>query len=157
MYNAIQKYKWHNVEHKILYTDLTKQEAENMEIELIKECKSNQRKYGYNIANGGSLAGVHSQLTKDKISKKHLGKKLSEKHKNNIKNSHLKIIHYNNRQIEQYDLYNNFIKLWSSSSEIEKILNISHQNIIKVCQNNTNRKTSGGYKWKYKDMEVMAY
>ena len=34
MYRAIQKYEWDNIEHKILYINLTKEEAEQKEIEL---------------------------------------------------------------------------------------------------------------------------
>jgi len=67
MNNAIQKYGWENIEHKILYEHLTKEEAEQKEIELIKQYKSNQRKFGYNIANGGNHQGKHSEETKQKI------------------------------------------------------------------------------------------
>ena len=66
--NAIQKYKWENIQHKILYEHLTKEEAENKEIELIKYYKSNNREYGYNIENGGNIK-IPTQETKDKISK----------------------------------------------------------------------------------------
>lgn len=36
-YHSIQKYGWHNFSHEILYTDLSKIEAENLEIKLIAE------------------------------------------------------------------------------------------------------------------------
>ena len=67
MNNAIQKYGWNNVQHEILYKNLTKEEAEQKEIELIAQYKSNQRDYGYNIANGGNHKGKHSEDTKKKI------------------------------------------------------------------------------------------
>ena len=66
---AIQKYGWENFEHIILYENLTKEEAEQKEIELIAQYKSNQREYGYNIANGGNHKGKHSEDTKKKMSK----------------------------------------------------------------------------------------
>lgn len=78
MKNAIQKYGWDNIQHEILYTDLTQEEAEQKEIELIAFYKSNQREYGYNIANGGSLSGKHSEETKDKLRKINTGKHHTE-------------------------------------------------------------------------------
>lgn len=70
-YNAIQKYGWNNFNHEILYTNLTKEEAEQKEIELIAFCKSNQREYGYNISNGGNCVGTISEETKQKMKENH--------------------------------------------------------------------------------------
>lgn len=49
-FNAIIKYGWINFKHEILYKDLSKQEALDKEEELIREYKSYDRNYGYNIA-----------------------------------------------------------------------------------------------------------
>ena len=57
MWKAIQKYGWGNIEHQILYDNLTSEEAKEKEKELIKQYKSNDSNYGYNITNGGD--GVH--------------------------------------------------------------------------------------------------
>lgn len=90
-YNAIKKHKWENFEHIILFSNLTKENAEQREIELIAYYKSNNDKYGYNIANGGNSKGKQSDETKRKISDKNKGKtpwtkgkKLTEEHKNKI-------------------------------------------------------------------------
>ena len=74
MINAIKKYKWENVKHIILYKNLTQQEAEQKEIELIAQYKSNQREYGYNIQSGGNVHCV-SEETKRKISNSTKGEK----------------------------------------------------------------------------------
>ena len=42
---AIDKYGWENIKHEILYSGLSKDEAEQKEIELIKQYKSNQRDF----------------------------------------------------------------------------------------------------------------
>ena len=67
-FRAIQKYGWDNIKHEILFNNLTKEEAERKEIELIALYKSNQREYGYNVANGGNCVGSVSEETKKKIS-----------------------------------------------------------------------------------------
>lgn len=51
---AIRKYGWDNFEHEILFENLSHEEANNREIELIQYYKSSDIKYGYNIASGGS-------------------------------------------------------------------------------------------------------
>ena len=53
-FRAIQKYGWDNIKHEILFSNLTKEEAEQKEIELIALYKSNQREYRYNVENGGN-------------------------------------------------------------------------------------------------------
>ena len=51
---AIKKYGWNNFSHEILFEDLTKEQADTLEIKLINEYKSYNENYGYNIARGGS-------------------------------------------------------------------------------------------------------
>lgn len=72
-YKAILKYGWDNIEHEILLTGLTKEEAEQKEVELIKSHKSNQREFGYNIERGGHI-GKMSDETIEKIRKANTGK-----------------------------------------------------------------------------------
>lgn len=83
--NAITKYGWNNFRHEILYTNLTKEEAEQKEIELIAKYKSNDIRFGYNIENGGFSNGKHSIITKQKISLANSGKRFSEEHKRNLR------------------------------------------------------------------------
>lgn len=52
-YSAIQKYGWDNFTHRILFKELTKEEAGKKEQELIDKYKSNIQEYGYNITKGG--------------------------------------------------------------------------------------------------------
>ena len=73
VYRAIKKYGWENIEHIILFSGLTKEEAEQKEIELISFYKANDPQFGYNIENGGNFAGKHSKTTREKISKSKKG------------------------------------------------------------------------------------
>lgn len=69
--NAIQKYGKDNFLHEVLFSGLTKEEAEQKEIEMIAYYKSNQREYGYNISNGGECLGKHSEETRQKMRDNH--------------------------------------------------------------------------------------
>lgn len=80
-YNAIKKYGFDNFRHEVLFIALTKEEAEEKEVELIAKYQSNNRKFGYNIANGGNASGTMAQETKDKIAKAHIGNQYSLGHK----------------------------------------------------------------------------
>ena len=54
MWNAIQKYGWKNVETTWLHTNIEDlNQAAYLEREAIKKYRSNERDYGYNLANGG--------------------------------------------------------------------------------------------------------
>ena len=52
-WNDIEKYGWDNFEHKVLYDNLSCEEANKLERELIKQYKSLDLNYGYNVASGG--------------------------------------------------------------------------------------------------------
>ena len=89
-YRAINKYGWENIKHEILYKDLTKEEAEQKEIILIKEYKSNDKNYGYNIEHGGQTGAIGIKRSKEtliKMRKANLGKTVSQETKNKISNT----------------------------------------------------------------------
>lgn len=87
-YRAIKKYGFGNFQHDILFENLTKEEAEQKEIELIKKYNTTNKKYGYNVANGGSCVGTVSEETKRKISESNKGKhQLSEEHIEKLRES----------------------------------------------------------------------
>ena len=75
-YNAILQYGWKNIKHEVLYTGLTKEQAEEKEKELIARYKSNQREFGYNIESGG-LSNSVCEETREKIRIANTGKHLS--------------------------------------------------------------------------------
>ena len=63
--NAILKYGWENFTHEILYCGLTREEACQKEKELISYYKSNNRKFGYNITEGGTVGAISVALQED--------------------------------------------------------------------------------------------
>lgn len=139
--------------------------------------------WGFKLENknngGGGLTNV-KQETKNKISKtirknktrgpkiskankgmskSHKGKKLTQEHKDNIKNTRGFLKERKNtwskdniKPIEQYDLDGNFIKEFKSLKEANKKLKITNikNSQIGRCANGYN-KTSYGYIWKWKN------
>lgn len=140
MKHAIDKYGWENIKHEILYEGLTKEQAEQKEIELIAKYKSNDLKHGYNIANGGNCAGTMSESTKQKIAEGRMGKDNPMYGKTGSK-------HPNAKKINQYDMNGKYIKTWSSGVDIERTLGIPKTKIIACCRKHI--KSACNYQWEY--------
>lgn len=64
-WRAIQKYGWDNFKHDILYTDLTKEEAEQKEVKLIAYYNSNNIDFGYNMSVGGESGSKGYKYTNE--------------------------------------------------------------------------------------------
>lgn len=162
MTNAIQKYGWGNIEHKILYDNLSKEEAESKEKELILKYKSNIREFGYNILEGGNISNGMTEKGKqqmiDKNKGKHrspntefkkghkpwtTGKKMSNEFKQKLSESHLGQIAWNRKKI--ICLENNVT--YSSIKEASQKLNINETGISRVCSGIM--KQTGGFHFKY--------
>lgn len=108
-YRAILKYGWENIKHEILYEGLTKEQACDLEIQLIAKYDATNPRKGYNTSTGGECGslGVHpsketreklrkkatnpSKETREKMSKARKGKKLPEYWKQHIKEGKSKI------------------------------------------------------------------
>lgn len=82
LYRAIRKYGPENFDVWVLYPDAVTEGHLNMLEEMfIKQFKSNDRRYGYNLATGGQARGCgwrHSLETKRKIGEANKGRKPSE-------------------------------------------------------------------------------
>ena len=160
-YNAIKKYGWENFDHEILYSGLTKQQAEEKEIELIRQYQSCNREYGYNIESGGRGPSRMPDETRQKIKlawmrnkeercqKISIGKKgvcFSDEHKRHLSEALKGRPAHNLRPVSQYDLDMNFIKRWESLEAVQRELGICKANICRAIKYD---RTAGGYKWTY--------
>lgn len=72
---AIKKYGWENIRHEVLFSGLTKAEAEAKEIELIAEHDATNPEKGYNIRSGGESGSRLSDETRRKLSEMRKGEK----------------------------------------------------------------------------------
>lgn len=76
-YAAILKYGWNNFETEIVSDKLEREEAAELEKKLIKELKTRDRRYGYNLDEGG-FAPQNSEETKKRKSLAKIGHTVSE-------------------------------------------------------------------------------
>lgn len=91
---AILKYGWDNIEHEVIASNLTKEEADNFEKLLIRKLNTMNPKFGYNCKDGGSNGSL-SEETRKKISESNkgnknymFGKKISEEHRRKLSEAH---------------------------------------------------------------------
>lgn len=175
---AIQKYGWDNFQHEVLYDNLTKAEADALEIELIAKYNSTDNKYGFNIENGGYGKGKHSSETLKKMSvnrkgvaawnknipmseeqRKYLskirkGRKSSFRGKTHSEEAKKKIFESQIKNMKSV-LCVETDTVYTSLKEAERETGVSSKHIGKVCSgkmyNGKRYLTAGGYHWKYCD------
>ena len=125
-WKAIQKYKWDGFEHIVLIDNLTKEMACIIERELIKKYKTQNKKFGYNLADGGTGG-------------------CTVKGKN----------HHNSKPVYQYDLDGTFIKEWENAQRASETLNITVSDIHVNCRKENGVRRAGEYMWSYEKVEHM--
>jgi group I intron endonuclease len=170
MHKAIKKYGWENIEHKILFEGLPEDDACAIEIATIKQYKSDNKNFGYNIESGGQCSQL-SQETKDKLRQAHLGKKATEDTRRKQHNARMQFLKNNpeyygvlnenmqnaidkaaelkRKPVVQYDLDGNVLAVWKSTREAERALGVQHSHIAKCCNKVPKYNTAGGYRWEY--------
>lgn len=64
-WNAINKYGWNNFEHRVIMICNSREEANLIERKLIKEYKTQDENFGYNIADGGGSPCIYQNWTEE--------------------------------------------------------------------------------------------
>lgn len=176
MHSAIQKYGWDNFTHEVLYSGITKEEAEELEIRLIAEHRSTDPEFGYNHATGGAVNRGHhlsperraqisievrnravKESTREKLRQANLGKQHSEESKAKMRAAKLgkklseetrSKMRQSNRGKRNKPVYCAELgRVFYSMDAAEQELGVAHENIAKVCLGK--RQTAGGYHWEY--------
>jgi group I intron endonuclease len=135
-FRAIVKYGWENIKHEILYTGLTKEQAIEKEIELIRLYDSTDPDKGYNITEGGI-----SPLKTDSIRKRVSYSKKGKPQKRS-KPKGKKVLCINTGEI------------FESTKKASEWAGVSHQLIAQTCR--INKHTAGKHpmtgeplRWRY--------
>lgn len=171
-YAAIIEFGWKNISHEVVATNLSKEDAEKIERELICLYHTTNPKCGYNSYSGG-LTGAkancvthdrmssaqsgcsnpmykkhHSDRTKNLIGASKRGKPLSENCKRKLSRALGGARNPAAKPVNQYDKNMNFIKSWSYIRQTKK--ETGANNIYACCVGKL--KTSGGYVWRYAEV-----
>ena len=86
-YEAITTYGWDDFEHEIIKTNLTKEEAHALEIELIEKHHTTDPEYGYNMSTGGrgGRSGIKEDAEATRRRTKNMkGRTITEEHRKKI-------------------------------------------------------------------------
>lgn len=160
--SAIKKYGWDNIEHHIITSGLTENEAKDFEINLIEQLNS-MSKYGYNMTKGGDgMLGHHqteeikkiiSQTTKDRWKNPEYRENQLERMKNIHDNINYDLVrgglHYHAQKVVLLNTRQVFDSIIEAANEVE----INHSIIVDCCQGKTNSTFSEKYQevlvWKY--------
>jgi predicted GIY-YIG superfamily endonuclease len=124
-FNAILKYGWDNIEHIVVASGLSKQDAGALERKLINKHKTSDRKYGYN----NSLGGEYSRYG-------------------------VKDLHYNQRESNPASKSVVCVELnvvFNTMTDAHEKMSVDVSAIAKCCKGQ--RKSAGGYHWRYKDTD----
>lgn len=158
-YSAIVKYGWDNFKHEILYDGMNEEEAKRKERELIREWKTQDPQFGYNMTSGGdgtqdchpseetrmklSIARRKENLSEETLRRRSeglKGRKFSDEHKKKIGDG-------NSKQIKMLTKDGIFVKLFRAAKDAEEELGISHSHISQCCHGT--RRTAGGFQWQF--------
>ena len=130
-FNAIIKYGWINIKHEILLEGLTLEQANQAEKEFISLYKSNDRRFGYNLTEGGGRRTI-STIMSTKTHKVGTGRNKG-------------------KTVLVYTVNGEYVGEFISSYQAAKILNCDQGHIRRCCQNKEGRTQHKGFIFKYKE------
>lgn len=152
----------HGFEVELISENLTRKQAEKIEIKLIAELGRRQIDEGGTLVNRSSggennVGYTHTEEFKQKLSEDRKGKctrkerQLSKETKEKISKSLVGRETTWGKPVLQFDKKGNFIAEYKSSNEAKRITGA--KNIFEVASGYKNQmyKSSGGYIWKYKE------
>ena len=143
--DAIEKYGWNNFDHLILYAELSKEDACEIEQHLIRKYKTQDKRFGYNLTSGGEMF-KHSEESKRLMSEHRKGKGLhefSETHKQRLRDNH------GGGAEKKPVLCVETGEVFSCIKEAANQTGINKKQISNCCRGVPHYNTAGGYTWRF--------
>ena len=167
-WNAIKLYGWERIKHEVLFSNISKNKACEIEKQLIKSLNLTDRKYGYNEKTGGETGVEFSDSMKEKMRLAKIGKtiKRGDNWKRNISKSMKSLFadadyrenrairmrslgKQNSVKVQQCDLNLNVINTFDSFNDAQRKTGVWAGNISSCCKGKY--LTAGGFKWRFAD------
>lgn len=172
VHNAIKKYGWENIQHELLYENLSQEDANRMEQKMIAKFDSVNNGYNISIGGGGSFGIPCSEEKKRKIGNANRGKPGGDgrylrayvvKHGAWNKGGHLTAEQYRKIAAERKARCNKAISAYDPVT-LERVLSFDScanaakaigalEGEISRCATGK-RKTSHGYIWRYDNESI---
>lgn len=143
---AINKYGWDNFKHEIVAAGLSKEGAEFLEKTLISRYRSNLKRYGYNIKDGGDTNGKHAERSKQLMSEHRKGKGTgprSETARQHMRESH------SGGAVPKRVLCVETGATYESINAAARAVGINKKVISNCCRGIEHYKTAAGYHWQF--------
>ncbi len=142
-FDSILKYGWDNFDHEIVTKCLSREEAEQMEIDLIRKLDLCNKEKGYNINSGGKYFS-HSEESRALMSKNRKGKgrvkrsaetcrKISEHHGGGAEKKSVRCVETG--------------ETFESIQAAAKSKGLSKKIVSNCCRKVVHYNTAGGYHW----------
>lgn len=144
-FDAIIKYGWDNFDHKIIAKGLNKKDACKLEQELIRAYNTQDKRFGYNITNGGEFF-KHTDESKLLMSKNKKGKALppfTEEHIRKIKANHRGGAEKKKVRCVETGC------IFDSINDAARCMGKSKKMISNCCRKIPHYNTAGGYHWEF--------
>lgn len=133
---AIKKYGWDGFKHIILKSELTKEEACELEKKLIRCLRTQDRRFGYNVSAGGEAPATGLTWSWSEESRA----RRSNQNKGN---------QFRAMEVEVYDLNGNLLATYPSGKIAAEQLGINLDSVYRVARGKY--KQTKGYVFKYKE------
>lgn len=146
-YSDILKFGWDNFEHRIVCSGLSKEDAEEIEKNLIDGLNLTDERFGYNANMSGVKIAHHHENTKEKLRAQKIGANNPFYNKKHTKETRLSMSENRPKRavmcIETGAVY-------KSTRDAERQMNVDHGDIIRCCKGQ--KISAGGFHWKYEEV-----
>lgn len=152
MGKAIAQYGWDSFSHKIIATNLSREQAQEIERNLIDILDLTNPDKGFNEAKGGMGGGMYgkhqSEEAKRKIGVARKRDGFTDEHRKHISDAKTGVKHHHAKPVYQYMKNGMLIGEWPYMNMAAEALQIKKASISACCLGK--RPSAGGYVWSYK-------